>query len=98
MVHGGMASDVGPILEMVTEKYLLRSEAEWKAREEAIRLFDQVVEKIKEGDIRSIGRFTNREFYRSYPDHYSLDHQYFHRNAYRPCQEASLEKISGDSG
>jgi len=58
MVHGGMASDVGPILEMVTEKYLLRSEAEWKARGEAIRLFDHVVEKIKEGDIQSIGRFT----------------------------------------
>ena len=62
MVHGGMASDVGPILEMVTEKYLLRSEAEWKARGEAIRLFDHVVEKIKEGDIRSIGRFTNENF------------------------------------
>jgi hypothetical protein len=29
LVHGGMAQNVGPILEMVTEKYLLRSEAEW---------------------------------------------------------------------
>ena len=29
LVHGGMAQDVGPILEMVTEKYLLRSEDEW---------------------------------------------------------------------
>ena len=28
LVHGGMAQDVGPILEMVTEKYLLRSKAE----------------------------------------------------------------------
>src|SRR5262249_36330629 len=27
LVHGGMAQNVGPILEMVTEKYLLRSEA-----------------------------------------------------------------------
>ena len=26
LVHGGMAQDVGPILEMVTEKYLLRSD------------------------------------------------------------------------
>ena len=25
LVHGGMAQNVGPILEMVTEKYLLRS-------------------------------------------------------------------------
>ena len=38
LVHGGMAQDVGPILEMVTEKYLLRSEAEWQGRQEAIRL------------------------------------------------------------
>ena len=35
LVHGGMAQNVGPILEMVTEKYLLRSESEWKARQEA---------------------------------------------------------------
>ena len=62
MVHGGMAQDVGPILEMVTEKYLLRSGAEWKARKQAIRFFDEVVEKLKEGDIRSIGSFTHRNF------------------------------------
>lgn len=62
MVHGGMASDVGPILEMVTEKYLLRSEAEWEARGQAIRFFDEVVEKLKEGDIRSIGGFTQENF------------------------------------
>ncbi len=36
LVHGGMAQNVGPILEMVTEKYLLRSEAEWKARQQAL--------------------------------------------------------------
>ncbi len=35
LVHGGMAQDVGPILEMVTEKYLLRCEDEWSARQEA---------------------------------------------------------------
>ena len=29
LVHGGMAQNVGPILEMVTEKYLLRSASEW---------------------------------------------------------------------
>src|ERR1700693_6104946 len=33
LVHGGMAQNVGPILEMVTEKYLLRSDAEWQARQ-----------------------------------------------------------------
>ena len=29
LVHGGMAQNVGPILEMVTEHYLLRSQREW---------------------------------------------------------------------
>jgi hypothetical protein len=29
LVHGGMAENVGPFLEMVTVKYLLRSGAEW---------------------------------------------------------------------
>ena len=38
LVHGGMAQNVGPILEMVTEKYLLRSPAEWTGRQEAMAL------------------------------------------------------------
>ena len=62
MVHGGMAQDVGPILEMVTEKYLLRSEKEWKARAQAIRFFDDVVAKLKKGDIAKIGGFTHKNF------------------------------------
>ena len=37
LVHGGMAQDVGPILEMVTEKYLLRSETEWRGRQRSHR-------------------------------------------------------------
>ncbi len=62
MVHGGMAQDVGPILEMVTEKYLLRSEDEFKARHQAINFFDQLVDKIKAGDIQAIGSFTQQNF------------------------------------
>ena len=37
LVHGGMAQDVGPILEMVTEKYLLRSEKEWRGSQRGHR-------------------------------------------------------------
>lgn len=62
MVHGGMAQDVGPILEMVTEKYLLRSKKEWKGRINAINYFEEVVEKLKSGDIRGIAEFTHRNF------------------------------------
>ncbi|MCL4294822.1 MAG: UTP--glucose-1-phosphate uridylyltransferase [Anaerolineae bacterium] len=63
LVHGGMAQDVGPILEMVTEKYLLRSEAEWQGRQEAIRILDQVVAHLRQSDVRSIGAATHRNFF-----------------------------------
>jgi len=62
LVHGGMAQDVGPILEMVTEKYLLRSGREWQARKTAIKLFGILVERLKSGDIKGIGEFTQKNF------------------------------------
>lgn len=63
LVHGGMAQDVGPILEMVTEKYLLRSEAEWQGRQEAIRILDDVVGHLAAGDVPAIGAATQRNFF-----------------------------------
>ncbi len=62
IVHGGMAQDVGPVLEMVTEKYLLRSKKEWEGRQNAIFFFDEVVQKLKDGDIKGIGAFTHKNF------------------------------------
>ena len=63
LVHGGMAQNVGPILEMVTEKYLLRSEAEWLARKDAIGLLDDITAALKAGDIPGVGRATHRNFH-----------------------------------
>jgi hypothetical protein len=62
LVHGGMAQNVGPILEMVTEKYLLRSGAEWQGRQEALGVLDQILEALRAGDVRAIGRTTTRNF------------------------------------
>jgi hypothetical protein len=62
LVHGGMAQDVGPILEMVTEKYLLRSETEWRGRKQAIGILDEVMEHLKNGDVETIGACTERNF------------------------------------
>ena len=62
LVHGGMAQDVGPILEMVTEKYLLRSEAEWQGRAEATGILDGIMEHLRAGDVRAIGEATERNF------------------------------------
>ena len=62
LVHGGMAQDVGPVLEMVTEKYLLRGEAEWQARKQAIGMLDEITGYLGTGDIRAIGATTQRNF------------------------------------
>jgi hypothetical protein len=63
LVHGGMAQNVGPILEMVTEKYLLRSEAEWTARQEAQRVLDAILGHLRTGDIAGLGKETTGNFF-----------------------------------
>jgi len=62
VVHGGMAQNVGPILEMVTEKYLLRSAAEWEGRQEALGILGQILEALGQGDIARVGAVTTRNF------------------------------------
>jgi hypothetical protein len=62
LAHGGMAQDVGPILEMVTERYLLRSDAEWTARQQAVHILDEIVRDLRSGDIRAVGGATERNF------------------------------------
>jgi hypothetical protein len=62
LVHGGMAANVGPILEMVTEKFLLGTTREWEARRELLSAFDAIVGALKAGDVRELGRLTTRSF------------------------------------
>ena len=62
LVHGGMAQNVGPILEMVTEHYLLRSEKEWSGRFDAMQILDEIIEALCDGDLRRIGDATTRNF------------------------------------
>ena len=62
VVHGGMAANVGPILEMVTERFLLGTERDWNARQELLRAFDSMLEALAAGDVRELGRLTTRIF------------------------------------
>ncbi len=62
LVHGGMAQNVGPILEMVTEKYLLRGAAEWRARQQALGILDEILDALKNGNVPAIGQATTRNF------------------------------------
>lgn len=63
LVHGGMAQNVGPILEMVTEKYLLRCKAEWQGRLQTIDILNDILDGLRKGDIKSIGAATTRNFF-----------------------------------
>ncbi len=62
LVHGGMAQNVGPILEMVTEKYLLRCEAEWRARTSMLGILNEILGALAGGDVPAIGAATTRNF------------------------------------
>ena len=62
LVHGGMAQNVGPILEMVTEKYLLRSPAEWIGRQQAIGLLAEIIAALGAGEVRQLGALTTKNF------------------------------------
>jgi hypothetical protein len=62
LIHGGMAQNVGPILNMVTSKYLLRSNVEWEARQEALNIFEQIVCAVRAGDVRGIGEQTTKNW------------------------------------
>lgn len=62
LVHGGMAQNVGPILEMVTEKYLTRATDEWNGRKQALSLLDKILSALKNADIRTLGKLTTENF------------------------------------
>jgi hypothetical protein len=62
LVHGGMAQNVGPILEMVTEKYLLRSSAEWQARQSTLAILQEILSGLSKGEVAAIGAATTRNF------------------------------------
>ena len=62
IMHGGMAQNVGPILEMVTEKYLLRHDKEWQARQDIRAIFDNILDALREGDIKKLAANTQRNW------------------------------------
>ena len=67
LVHGGMSQNVGPILEMVTEKYLLRSEKEWNARHRALDIQRAILDAFRIDDVkeavRTVAALTTENFF-----------------------------------
>jgi UDP-N-acetylglucosamine pyrophosphorylase len=62
LIHGGMASNVGPILEMVTEKYLLRLDKEWAARQVSNNYYNNILKALKDGDVKMLASLTSKNF------------------------------------
>ncbi len=62
LIHGGMAQNVGPILEMVTEKYLLRGKIEWEARQALHGIFEDILKALANGDVKALAASTTRNF------------------------------------
>ncbi|MBI4827013.1 MAG: UTP--glucose-1-phosphate uridylyltransferase [Nitrospirae bacterium] len=62
LVHGGISQDVGSILEMVTEKYLLKHDEERAAREKGIMLFDRITDALRSGNMKELGRLTSLDW------------------------------------
>ena len=58
-----MSQNVGPILEMVTEKYLLKLEREWVARQEAQTILSGIVVALRAGDLARVAELTTRNFF-----------------------------------
>eukprot|EP00804_Cyclotella_cryptica_P012888 CCRYP_002249-RB/>CCRYP_002249-RB protein AED:0.13 eAED:0.13 QI:185/1/1/1/0.83/0.71/7/3037/1190 len=63
LLHGGMAQNVGPILEMVTEKYLLREEEEWCARHRAMEILDELLVAFRNCDVKKIAKLVTENFF-----------------------------------
>ena len=47
--------NTSPVLEMVTEKYLLREEEEWHARHRSMEILDGLLAAFRESDVKKIG-------------------------------------------
>ncbi len=62
LVHGGMAQNVGPILNMVTSKYLLRSRDEWQARGKALEIYEGIVASVRSSKVRALGAYTTQNW------------------------------------
>lgn len=95
LVHGGMAQNVGPILEMVTEKYLLRSTSEWTARHDAISLLNEIATALRAGDIPAVGQATHRNFHEPLQQIVPWCSNAYTEELIRRCQEKFGDRFHG---
>lgn len=62
LVHGGLAQDVGPVLESVTDRYLLRLADDRASRQRLRTHFDEILGALATADISRLARATTQSF------------------------------------
>lgn len=61
-MHGGMAQNVGPILNMVTTHYLLRSGPQWAARKQSLELYGKILAAVRSADIHQLAGLIDQHW------------------------------------
>ncbi|HEX2926834.1 MAG TPA: hypothetical protein VHP38_11360, partial [Ruminiclostridium sp.] len=62
LVNGGTGQDVGPVLRMITEQYIVKDKAAWNARLRTENRFDEILGALQSGDIKAVGNLENQDF------------------------------------
>ncbi|NLD46064.1 MAG: hypothetical protein GX660_02535, partial [Clostridiaceae bacterium] len=61
-VNGGTGQDVGPVLRMITENYILKEKTSWDARLRTENRYDKILEALLHGNIKELGKLESEDF------------------------------------
>lgn len=62
LVNGGTGQNVGQVLKIITEQYILKKSYSWTARLRAENRFTKLLESIKKGDAKRFGQLKSADF------------------------------------
>jgi len=94
LANGGTGQDVGPVLKMITEQYVLRSSVAWQARQRTERRYDAIFAALISGNIRRLGRLESEDF----ADRRliaPLSNNAYHERVYKNLQNTFKEDLWG---
>ncbi len=94
LVNGGTGQDVGPVLRMITEKYILRDKEAWNARVSTENRFDKIFDSLLKGDIKELGRLEDEDF-KDRAKISMLSDNLYHRKVYKRLKELFKDDLWG---
>lgn len=62
LVNGGTGQDVGPVLRMITENYILKEKTSWDARLRTENRYDKILKALLKGNIKELGKLESEDF------------------------------------